>query len=69
MRNNFKKTLWNTQFILILFYMLNILSRYIYIYELRREISNNVVCATIKGSDQPAHIRNMIRAFARCLNI
>ena len=33
------------------------------------EISNNVVCATSKGSDQPAHTRSLIRAFARCLNI
>ena len=28
------------------------------------EISNNVVCATSKGSDQPAHVRSLIRAFA-----
>ena len=28
------------------------------------EISNNVVCATSKGSDQPAHTRSLIRAFA-----
>ena len=27
-------------------------------------ISNNVVCATSKGSDQPAHTRSLIRAFA-----
>ena len=33
------------------------------------EISNNVVCATSKGSDQPAHTRSLIRAFARRLNI
>ena len=33
------------------------------------EISNNVVCATSKDSDQPAHIRSLIRAFAFCLNI
>ena len=26
------------------------------------EISNNVVCATSKGSDQPAHMRSLIRA-------
>ena len=30
------------------------------------EMSNNVVCATSKGSDQPAHMRSLIRAFA-CL--
>ena len=34
-------------------------------YEPVHEISNNVVCATSKGSDQPAHTRSLIRAFAR----
>ena len=34
-----------------------------------REISNNVVCATSKASDQPAHTRSQIRAFASCLSI
>ena len=33
------------------------------------EISNNVVYATSKGSDQPAHTRSLIRAFASRLNI
>ena len=33
------------------------------------EISNNVVCATSKTSDQPAHTRSLIRAFASRLNI
>ena len=33
------------------------------------EISNNVVCATSKASDQPAHTHSLIRAFASCLNI
>ena len=37
--------------------------------EPRDEISNNVVCATSKGSDQPAHMRSPIRAFASRLNI
>ena len=32
------------------------------------EISNNVVCATSKGSDQPPHKRSLIRAFASRLN-
>ena len=32
------------------------------------EISNNVVGATSKASDQPAHTRSLIRAFARRLN-
>ena len=34
------------------------------INEPRHEISNNVVCATSKGSDQPAHMCSLIRAFA-----
>ena len=33
------------------------------------EISNNVVCATSKASDQPAHVRSLIRAFASRLSI
>ena len=33
------------------------------------EMSNNVVCATSKGSDQPTHTRSLIRAFASRLNI
>ena len=37
--------------------------------EPRREISNNVVCATSKGSDQPVHMRSLIRAFASRINI
>ena len=37
--------------------------------ELRDEISNNVVCATSKGSDQPGHTRSLIRYFASRLNI
>ena len=32
------------------------------------EISNNVVCVTSKASDQPAHTRSLIRAFASCLS-
>ena len=32
-------------------------------------ISNNVVCATNKVSDQPAHTRSLIRAFACHLSI
>ena len=32
--------------------------------EHRHEVSNNVVCATSKGSDQRAHMRSLIRAFA-----
>ena len=37
--------------------------------EPRPEISNNVVCATSKASDQPAHTRSLIRAFASRLTI
>ena len=33
------------------------------------EISNNVVCATSKASDQPAHARSLNRAFASRLSI
>ena len=33
------------------------------------EISNHVVCATSKVSDQPAHMRSLIRSFARRLSI
>ena len=32
-------------------------------------IFNNVVCATSKASDQPAHMRSLIRAFASRLSI
>ena len=32
-------------------------------------IFNNVVCVTSKASDQPAHMRSLIRAFASPLNI
>ena len=33
------------------------------------EIVNNVVCATSKPSDLPAHTRSLIRAFASRLSI
>ena len=33
------------------------------------EISNNVVCATSKASDQPVHMRSLIWAFASRLSI
>ena len=38
-------------------------------YEPRHEISNKVVSATSKASDQPAHTRSLIRAVASRLNI
>ena len=42
---------------------------YEYKIESVHEISNNVVCATSKASDQPAHTRSLIRAFAGRLNV
>ena len=42
---------------------------YLEITEQQHEISNNVACATSKGSDQPAQMRSLVRAFARRLNI
>ena len=33
------------------------------------EISNNVICATSKDSDQPAHTRCLIRTFSNRLNV
>ena len=50
------------------FLVLNILSKRI-TFEPVQEISNNVVCATSKASDQPAHTRSLIRAFASRLRI
>ena len=38
-------------------------------FEPVHEISNNVVCATNKASDQPAHTHSLIRAFASRMNI
>ena len=38
-------------------------------FEPVHEISNNVVCAISKASDQPAHTRSLIRAFACRSNI
>ena len=40
-----------------------------YIIEPVHEISNKMVCATSKASDQPAHTRKLIRAFASRLSI
>ena len=39
------------------------------IYEPQHEISNNVVGAASKVSDQPVHMRSLTRAFASRLNI
>ena len=38
-------------------------------YMPQREISNNVVCATSKASDQSVHTHSLTRAFASRLNI
>ena len=50
-------------------FLKSILECEILLFEPRHEISNNVVCATNKASDQPAHTRSLIRAFASRLNI
>ena len=42
---------------------------YINEYDPWHGISNNVVCATSKASDQPAHTRSLNRAFASRLHI
>ena len=39
------------------------------INEPQHEVSNNVVYATSKASDQPVHTHSLIRAFSRHLNI
>ena len=44
-------------------------SMFFHINEPVHEISNNVVCATSKASDQPVHMRSLIRAFASRLSI
>ena len=38
------------------------------LHEPVHEIANNVLCATSKASDQTAHTRRLIRAFASCLS-
>ena len=48
---------------------IHIIKAYNTIFEPRHEISNNVVCATSNGSDQPVHTRSLIRDFASRLNI
>ena len=53
----------------ILMFYCSTLNRLYCINELWHEISNNVVCATSEGSDQPELMRSLIRAFASRLNI
>ena len=38
-------------------------------FESRHEICNNRVCTTSKHSDQPTHMRSLVRAFVNRLNI
>ena len=52
----------------ILIYQRSTNSKELTIYEPQHEISNNVVCATSKVQDQPAHTRSLIRSFASHLN-
>ena len=47
----------------------NLYVQYFKLNEPVHEISNNVVCAPSKASDQPAHTRSLIRAFASRLSI
>ena len=50
-------------------YFVHCFERYSRNIEPRHKISNNVVCATIQGSDQPEYTRSLVRAFADRLNI
>ena len=43
--------------------------QFLILFEPVHEISNNVVCATSKASDQLAHTRSLIRAFASLFSI
>ena len=52
-----------------IYHFLYVLGNGAFIYEPQHGISKNVVYATSKGSDQPAHTRSLIRAFASCLNV
>ena len=45
-------------------FLRDILPYTVKISEPQHDISNNVVCATSKGPDQPAHTRSLIRAVA-----
>ena len=45
------------------------LNSFNFLIEPQHRISKNVVCATSNASDQPAHTRSLIRAFASHMNI
>ena len=58
--------------VITVFAFIDIISKKIFqniIIEPRHEISNNVACATGKGSDQPAHTPSLIRAFGGRSNV
>ena len=55
-------------FFCLLIFKLSIVMLLNFYNEPVHEISNNVVCATSKSSDQPAHTRSLIRAFASRLS-
>ena len=50
-----------------LFHTINYITKII--IEPHHEITDTVILTTNKGSDQPAHTRSLIRAFAGRLNI
>ena len=62
-------SIFNDRFTQVLLYFKMFLIKNKKIYGPVHEISNNVVCATSTASDQPAHTRSLIRAFASRLNI
>ena len=41
---------------------------FVFTFEPQHEISNKVVCATSEASDQPAHMRSLIKSFVSRLN-
>ena len=45
------------------------MTKFYILFEPVHEISNKLVCATSKASDQPVHKHSLIRGFASCLNI
>ena len=49
--------------------MITLKSDHMLLFEPVHEISNNVVCATSKASEQPVRTRSLIRAFAGPLSI
>ena len=65
----FQMTYLGVYLLCIVYFYILILASNDYKVVPRHEISNNVACATSKASDQPAHTRSLIRAFASSLNI